>query len=138
MNERAFVDTNILIYAHDKREPEKRKIASTLIESLWNSKDAPVISVQVLQEFFVNISRSLKPDEVDDLLDIYKNWKVIDNSLPVFEKAVLIFQKYKFSFWDSMILSSSISSESKLLYTEDLNHGQIIEGVKIINPFIKN
>ena len=54
MNERAFVDTNILIYAHDKREPEKRKIASTLIESLWNSKDAPVISVQVLQEFFLN------------------------------------------------------------------------------------
>lgn len=88
MKERTFVDTNILIYAHDKKSPQKRETASGLLESLWELKEKPYISVQVLQEFFVNISRFLTYDEASELVEIYKNWNVIDSSLSVFEKAV--------------------------------------------------
>ncbi len=137
MSERIFVDTNILIYAHDKKSPQKRKIASELLESLWDLEEKPNISVQVLQEFFVNISRSLKADEVSELVEIYKSWNIVDNSLSVFEKAVLIYHKHKLSFWDSLIVSASIFSRSSILYSEDLNHGQKIENIKIINPFME-
>ncbi|HMV76651.1 MAG TPA: PIN domain-containing protein [Leptospiraceae bacterium] len=137
MKEKIFVDTNILIYAHDKKSPQKREIASRLLESLWDMEEKPYISVQVLQEFFVNISRFLTYDEVSELMEIYKNWNVIDNSLSVFEKAVLIYRKHKLSFWDSLIVSAAVMSGSKILFTEDLSHGQKIESVKIINPFME-
>lgn len=138
MIEKIFIDTNIIIYAHDKKEPQKRKVAFELLESLWNSGIKPVISVQVLQELFVNLNKKLKPIEVDEIIEIYKYWEVVENTLPIFEKAVYIIRKYKFSFWDSLILSSCIYSKSKIIYTEDLNHGEIIEGVEIRNPFLVN
>jgi len=136
MSEKIFVDTNIIIYAHDLKELKKRKIASSLLESLWNSNIKPAISIQVLQELFVNLNRFLAPREVDDLISLYKNWDVVEISLPIFEKSILISRKYKFSFWDSLILGAAIHKEVKILYTEDLNHGQIVEGVKIVNPFL--
>ena len=93
MSEKTFVDTNIIIYAHDKKE-------------------------------------------TNEILSIYKNWEIIDNTLAIFEKAVSLTQKYKLSFWDSSILSAAIIGRAVIIYTEDLNHGQKIEGITILNPFL--
>ena len=136
MSEKTFVDTNIIIYAHDKKEPVKRKIASAILNSLWESDVKPVISIQVLQELYVNLSRFLTHKETNEILSIYKNWEIIDNTLAIFEKAVSLTQKYELSFWDSSILSAAIIGRAVIIYTEDLNHGQKIEGTTILNLFL--
>jgi predicted nucleic acid-binding protein len=136
MKDKVFVDTNIILYAHDTKEEKKRKIASNLLESLWNSTEKPNISIQVLQELFVNLNRFLPPKEVDELIQIYKNWNVIEISLPIFEKGIFLSRKHKFSLWDSLILSAALHSNANIIYTEDLSHEQKVEGIKIINPFL--
>ena len=136
MIEKAFIDTNIIIYAHDKKEPIKRKIASSILNTLWESDVKPIISIQVLQELYVNLSRFLAHKETNEILNIYKYWEIIDNSFPIFERAVSLSQKYKLSFWDSSILSSAIAGGAGIIYTEDLNHGQKIEDITILNPFL--
>jgi len=98
-----------------------------------------VISTQVLQELFVVLTRRLKPGlPIEKARKVIEDFSKIEVSLiepEIILKAIDVFQKYKISFWDALIVSAAAKARCRVLFTEDLNHGQKIEGVKIVNPF---
>lgn len=138
MTDRIFVDTNILIYAHDLDAGKKHEESTCLVEHLWAS-EAGVLSIQVLQEFYVNVTRKiarpLPPEIARSIIENYLSWQV-ESLMP--ESVLLaseIGERNQLSFWDAMIITAARSANVKKIITEDLNHGQIIEGIKIENPF---
>lgn len=136
MIERPFVDTNILIYAHDRAEAKKQRIAKELVRKLWDRSQPPIISIQVLQEFYVNLRKFVNIEQISEIIEIYKEWTIIENTLATFEKAIEIQKKSKLSFWDSSILSAAVIGKANILYSEDFNHGQMMQGIRIMNPFL--
>jgi predicted nucleic acid-binding protein len=135
---RRFVDTNILIYAHDDSAGGKRDQARVLVEQLWESRDG-CLSVQVLQEFFVNVTRKIaKPLDAEtakeiiaDLSRWYLHVPAADDVLA----AIGIHQHTGISLWDAMIVRSAAEIGCTVLYSEDLNAGQQYAGVRVENPF---
>ena len=131
-----FLDTNILLYAYDLDAPQKRAVAQSLVEQAWTQLGRTAISVQVLQEFYVNfIRRGRTPAEAATLIADFSLWPVIDNTLPVFRLGLSLQARWQLSLWDSMILAAAQTSGARELLTEDLNHGQDYDGVRAINPF---
>jgi predicted nucleic acid-binding protein len=132
----AFVDTNILVYAADEtmQAERKRMIARELLR-------APRlrISVQVLNEFVASARHprklALSQTAEQDWLAAWLRMTVTPLSLNLFVEALRIHLRYHFSHWDSLIVSAALASDSSILYSEDLQHGQVIEGMEIINPF---
>jgi len=136
--DKVFLDTNIIVYAYDVSAAEKHEIAKKIVLDLWDS-GLGVISTQVLQEFFVTITQKIpKPmdkrvarDIVSDLL----KWEVVVNDgESILEAAEILFQ-YGYSFWDSLIIAAAMKSGAEALLSENLAHGQTIDGVTIKNPF---
>ena len=138
MSAKQFVDTNILIYAHDLDAGGKHERAAAVIRSLWES-EAGVISVQVLQEFYVNITRKIaqpiSPSKARGLISAYGVWHVESPTAETVITASEIQERNQLSFWDAMILATAVRSGAGVLLSEDLNHGQVVEGVRIENPF---
>ncbi len=138
MSFKAFFDTNILVYAFDRNSPEKREKARALI-SHWMPSGNMVISTQVLQELFVVLTRKLKPglsaDEAEDVLKSLVSLEIKITDPETIFQAIQILKENAISFWDALIVSAALSSRCKVLFTEDLNSGQIIAGVRIENPF---
>jgi predicted nucleic acid-binding protein len=136
----SFVDTNILVYAEDKDDKEKHAIAGDLVVDLWRTRDG-VVSVQVLQEFFVTVTRKIKhPVSVGRALDIvreYLTWRVVDNTGGLLVAAVELQQKASLSFWDAMVVQAAINTGCERLYSEDLNDGQRFGALQVVNPFIR-
>jgi predicted nucleic acid-binding protein len=136
----SFVDTNILIYAEDRDAKRKHEIARDLVLELWNERSG-VVSVQVLQEFYVNVTRKLKkPLPLPRALEIveeYLTWTVVENTGRLLIRAIDLQQKHRLSFWDSTIVQAALDAGCETLFTEDLNAGQRIESVTIVNPFAK-
>jgi predicted nucleic acid-binding protein len=132
---RAFFDTNILIYQLDKRDVKKRALARDLFKQKAIAGDA-VISTQVLQEFYVAATVKLHVDPllVKSIIHMFENMEVVVVGKDLINEAVDASLQYKLSFWDSLIVVSAESAKCESLYTEDLNAGQIIRTVKIINP----
>ena len=136
---KVFVDTNIIVYAYDTSAGEKYKKSVEIMDELWSSGDG-VISSQVLQEFFVNVTKkisrpmdiSLAKEVVKDLL----NWKTVIADGRIILEAIDIHSQHKYSFWDSLIIASAIEGGAKIILSEDLADKQIIKGVAIKNPFI--
>lgn len=139
MTDKVFVDTNILVYAHDLDAGERYEKSNELIRNLWESRNA-VISTQVLQEFYVTLTRKIpNPITGSDAIGIfssYLNWEVITNKPGNIIQASEIENRYKISFWDALIVSAAYEGNVRTILTEDLNHGQYIEGVRIQNPFL--
>ena len=139
MKGKIFIDTNILIYAHDLDAGGKNEISADLMLNLWENRMG-IISTQVLQELFVNITQKIpKPLNVKSAKEIINDllkWEVVINDGESIVKAIEIQLRYKYSFWDSLILEAAISSETTVLLSEDFSDGQIVEGVKIKNPFV--
>ena len=137
--DKTFIDSNLIIYAYDISAGKKHDIASKIMLDLWNS-ELGVISTQVLQELFVNITQKIpKPLNVKSAKEIINDllkWEVVINDGESIVKAIEIQLRYKYSFWDSLILEAAISSETTVLLSEDFSDGQIVEGVKIKNPFV--
>ena len=135
---RSFVDTNILVYAEDRDAKGKHEVARDLIVELWNSREG-VLSVQVLQEFYVAVTRKLKkPMSAARALDVvreYLSWPVIENTGALLVDAVGLQQKAQLSFWDAMVVQAAINGGCDKLYTEDLNAGQRLGPVLVVNPF---
>ena len=136
--DKVFLDTNIIVYAYDVSAAEKHEIAKKIVLDLWDS-GLGVISTQALQEFFVTITQKIpKPmdkrvarDIVSDLL----KWEVVVNDgESILEAAEILFQ-YGYSFWDSLIIAAAMKSGAEALLSENLAHGQTIDGVTIKNPF---
>ena len=139
MTDKVFVDTNILVYAHDLDASVKHDQAAEIVSQLWESRNG-VLSTQVLQEFYVTLTRkvssTLSKLEARKLLQKYSNWQVVLNDSAIISQASEIEESYNLSFWDALIISAAYSQDVPMILTEDLTHGQIIEGILIKNPFL--
>ncbi|HHU75714.1 MAG TPA: PIN domain-containing protein [Firmicutes bacterium] len=134
-----FVDTNIIVYAYDVSHAEKWNRARSLLEDLWKSGHG-CISIQVLQELFVTLTRKIpKPIPVDTatrLIGDLGQWRLHTPGLESILEAVDIQQRNHLSFWDAMIVCSAKSMGCQTIWTEDLNANQVYENVKAVNPFL--
>ena len=133
---RVFVDTNILFYSLDLDAGEKHARAVDALAMLW-SYHSGIISTQVISELILNIQKKLGLDSerIERVVEPYLTWHVvvIDPHDPL--EAVRTAAKNRISFWDAMIVAAAHEGHAKVIYTEDLNHGQIIEGIQITSPF---
>jgi predicted nucleic acid-binding protein len=140
MGEKFFVDTNILIYAHDTSAGLKHARARQLIETLWDTGKG-VLSTQVLQELCVNLRRKVaKPPSVDDLrrlIQDYLSWEIVVNSPQSIIQALEIEVRYKVSYWDALVIQAAETSGAAVLYSEDLADGQRYGPVQVVNPLLK-
>lgn len=143
MADKFFVDTSILIYAHDRSHAGDRSAdrkhdrALKLVENLWSSGQG-VISTQVLQELCVNLRRKtaqlIPSDEIRSLIQDYMSWEVVTNSPEAVLRALDIESRYKTSFWDALILQAAEQASVKVLYSEDLAVRQNYGTVQVVNP----
>jgi predicted nucleic acid-binding protein len=137
MSDRVFLDTNILVYAHEPESGIKHERARALIEKLWNT-GAGVLSTQVLQELCVNLRRKMaKPwtlEETRNLILDYKNWQIVVNTPDSVIEALAIEASYQISFWDALIVHAAERSGATILYSEDFSDGQTYGSVRVVNP----
>ena len=134
-----FMDTNILVYAWDLSAGSKRKTSRELLERLILERTGR-ISVQVLMEFYVTTTRKANPcltiEQAVDVVDKLLSWNpYAPKGIDVLE-AVRIAARYQINFWDAMIVRAAAAEQARILWTEDLNHGQEYEGVMVNNPFL--
>lgn len=130
-----FVDTNILVYAHDPDAGYKHTLAKERIGELWARHIPPAISVQVLQELFVNMVRKgVGHKEAAETVEDYSTWDVVENDLELLKAGIESVQAWQTSFWDALILSAAIRSKASILWSEDFNVGQTYDGVLVQNP----
>lgn len=134
----SFVDTNILVYAEDRDAKEKHEVARDLVVELWNERSG-VLSVQVLQELYVTVTRKLKRPlsaaRAFEMVDEYLTWTIVDNAGRLLKSAIELQQKAQLSFWDAMVVQAAIESGCDRLYSEDLNAGQRFGSLVVVNPF---
>ena len=139
MSDKYFVDTNILVYAHDRSAGAKHDRARTLIEQLWQSGNG-VLSTQVVQELCLNLRRKTNPplqiEETRRLLQDYLSWEIVVNSPESVLQALEIEDRYKTSFWDALILHAAEISGAAVLYSEDFSANQKYGSVRVVNPFV--
>lgn len=132
-----FVDTNILVYAHDLDAGTKHQKASQLIASLWQNKSG-VLSSQVLQEFASVLLSKFKrtSKEVIELISPYLlAWPIILVNGTSLIEAIELMAKIKCSFWDALIFQAATEAQVDIIYSEDFSHNQKIGSLKIVNPF---
>lgn len=136
--ERSFVDSNLFVYAHDASAGRKGEAARDLIAGLWEARSG-CLSVQVLQELFVNLTRKVpKPLSARDaaaLVEDLSTWRVHSPGPGDVLSAIELHERAGVSFWDAMILTSARSLGCQTLYSEDLNAGQSYDGVVVVDPF---
>jgi predicted nucleic acid-binding protein len=139
MADRSFVDTNVLVYAHDVGQGVKRDRARALLERLWAERSG-VLSTQVIQEFYVNVRRKaanpIPLDEACRLVEDYLCWPLVINDGTSILGALRLEQDFGVSFWDALILDAAHRSGARFLCSEDLNHGQKYGATTVINPFL--
>jgi predicted nucleic acid-binding protein len=135
---RAFVDTNVLVYAFDASAGGKHLLAEQLLSDLWESGTG-CLSVQVLQEFFVTVTRKvaapLPVDEAAERVRELAAWPVFAPAAEDVVTAISLHKTMQLGFWDAMILHAAAELSCDTLWTEDLNEDQVIRGVHIKNPF---
>jgi len=131
-----FIDTNVLVYAQDSGQLRKRARSRALIEELVHSGDG-VISTQVLQEFYVASTRKLgvAPLAAKAVLKTFAAFETVQVSPELIQEAVDCSILNELSFWDALIIAAASAAGCGVLYSEDLNTGQTILGVKVENPF---
>jgi len=137
MSDKTFVDTNVLVYAHDVDAQLKHEIARSVLRELWNAGTGQ-LSPQVLQEFYVNVTRKiaspLPKEKARLVVRTYAIWCVDVGPADV-AAAFQIEDEAKIGFWDALIVASAAKAGSSILLSEDLNAGQTIAGIRIENPF---
>ena len=132
-----FVDTNILIYAYVESAGVRHARAQALVAELWRSRRG-CLSVQVLQEFYVVGTRKLieiAPRDLRMMLTDLARWQVHTPTAADVLAAADLHDRYQISFWDAMILQSALRLGCPIVWSEDLNAGQLYQGVRVINPF---
>ena len=133
-----FVDTNVLVYAFDKSSSSKKLVAERLMQELME-EDRLRVSTQVLQELFVTltrkVSRRCSSEEALAVLEDLTAWPIMVIDYAAIRVAVALVDQAKLSFWDALVVVAAARIGAAVLYTEDLNHGQELLGVRITNPF---
>ena len=136
--DRCFLDTSILVYAFDVSAGQKHEVAKRIVIDLWDTKDG-ILSTQVLQEFFVSVTRKIpKPMDAGlarEIVSDFFKWDIVINDETSLLEAIDIHIRYNYSFWDSLLVQAAIRSGAALLLTEDLTDSQRINGLSIKNPF---
>jgi predicted nucleic acid-binding protein len=137
MSARIFVDTNILIYAHDVDAGAKHQVAKNVLRELWSQRSG-VLSMQVLQEFYVNVTRKiaspLSKDVARLVVNSYSVW-CIETTPAEITTAFRIEDESRIGFWDALIVASAAKCGALRILSEDLNAKQVVAGVRIENPF---
>jgi len=132
----AFLDTNVLVYAIDRSEPAKRRIARDL---LARRADDSVVSAQVLSELYAVITRkfrdSITPGQAASFIDRISNLPVVAIDAELVRDAITVSRDAQLSYWDGLILAAARVAGCDVVLTEDLSHGSTIAGVRIENPF---
>jgi predicted nucleic acid-binding protein len=134
-----FVDTNVLIYAFDSADAKKQQAAAQWRAELWRSRRGR-ISFQVLQEFYVNVARKW-PAARDDARAEVRNlltWLPVAMDDALLERSWKIQDRYKLSFWDAAIVAAAKTSSCRYLLTEDLQAEQDLDGIMVIDPFVRD
>jgi len=134
-----FVDTNVLVYAHDSGAGPKRVRAATLLERLGDERRG-LVSSQVLMEFYVAATRKL-PRRLDHrtaaaIVRDFGTWPVFLPGVGDILEGARLAQRYRIHFWDGMIVRGAAALGADVIWTEDLNPGQRYEGVVVRNPFV--
>lgn len=140
MSVRAFLDTNIFVYAVDRGDMNKQKAADSLIGRMIDRRSG-VVSYQVVQEFLnVALRKFVVPFTAEQarlyLGTVFRPLLAVQPSLGLFSDAIDIRSRHKLSWYDSLIVAAAIEADCSVLYSEDLSHGMKINGVQIENPFL--
>jgi len=138
MNARTFIDTNVLIYAHDADAKTKHATAKSILREFWSKRNGAV-SPQVLQEFYVNVTKKiphpLTKESARLVVSTYTIWCIETTSVEI-SNAFRIEDESRIGFWDALIVASALKSGAHRILSEDLNAGQTIAGIRIENPFV--
>lgn len=130
-----FLDTNILIYAHDVDAGDKHTEAAQLVRGFWDRREIPAVSIQVLQEMHVNLVRKGVPlADSSDTVCRYLAWRVIENTQSLLRQALALQQRWQLSFWDAAVVAAAQQAGAAELWTEDLTAGQHFGGLVVVNP----
>jgi len=131
-----FVDTNVLLYAQDRRDDRRRGIAHAVLDGLWTSGTG-VLSTQVLQEFSNVATRKLQlsPETARRIVAEYAEWPVVETTAQLIVSASVLHERHRFSFWDAMVVEAALLSGATTLLSEDLQDGRRIGDLTIRNPF---
>lgn len=136
---REFVDANVLVYAFDASSGAKHTAAQQLLERLWDSGGG-CLSVQILQEFFVTVTRKvaepLTVDEAADRMREFAVWKVFTPTANDVLAAIALHKQAQLNYWDAMVVGAAAELGCDVLWTEDLKDGQLLRGVRVRNPFV--
>lgn len=134
-----FVDTNILLYSIDHANADKQVAAQSLLDRLWHTRSG-CLSMQVLQEFYVNATRKLSVplghDLAKQMVEDYSRWHVHSPTTQVLLASIELQLAHRITFWDALILGSANYLGADILWSEDLNHGQNFGPVEVRNPFL--
>jgi len=133
-----FCDTNLFVYAYDRSAGEKHHRARDVVNGLWQSANG-ALSIQVLQELFVTLTRKLATQltlqDARSLIADLATWRVVEPNRQDVLEAIDNSQRWRISFWDAMLLTTADKAGASVLWSEDLNHGQVYGGVTVCNPF---
>ncbi|HVV35096.1 MAG TPA: PIN domain-containing protein [Acidimicrobiales bacterium] len=132
-----FVDSNVLVYAHDAADSVRQERAALILRGLWRTRTG-IVSTQVLTEFYAVATRKLTPPmsraEARSIVASYAAWPVVQVDATLVVAASRLEEQHKLSFWDAMIVEAARRGGATVLYSEDLQHGRRIGGVQILNP----
>jgi len=138
MSDNVFVDTNILLYSRDASEPDKQAVASARLDELWEKRSGR-LSIQVLNEYFVNVTRKLDPglsaEEAWDDIEALSAWQPLPLDMAVLTRAFAVHGRYQLSWWDSMIVAAAEIAGCSRILSEDLSDGANYFGITVENPF---
>ena len=137
MSDRSFFDTNVLVYADDKATPAKQRRAIELVAK-HRRAGTGVLSSQVLQEYFVTVTRKLHVEVTiaRRKVELLAEFDLVVPGLDDILAAVDLHRLHGFSFWDALVLRAAKESACTILYSEDLQPGRVVDGVQIVNPFV--
>jgi predicted nucleic acid-binding protein len=134
-----FVDTNVLVYAHDASETRKKSAAQALLRELWDGGNG-ALSTQVLQEFYVVATRKYNPPmsraQARQIVALYSTWGPVGVDMPLILAASRLEETHTLSFWDALIVEAARRAGAVRLMTEDLQDGRDFDGVAIEDPFV--
>jgi len=132
-----FIDTNIFVCTLDNKDEEKKEKARTILKRIVEGHQ-PVISTQVIKEFYVVAVNKLQADRhiVKNIIHNFKNIETVTNDLELIEQAIDISLISQVSFWDALIIAAAEKSNCEFIFSEDLNPGQSYRGVRVLNPFV--
>ena len=137
---RAFVDTNVLLYAYDATATVKQPVARATLAGLWAERGG-TLSTQVLQEFYNAATRKLTPpmsrSDAREIIGLYAAWPVVVLDPTLVLAASRLEETHQLSFWDALVLEAARVGGAQRVLTEDMQHGRVIEGVRIETPFVE-